>query len=120
MPRTAQERELLALTDSLPRLLFWIYPSGGGEMSEETLTFNLTVAERDFLLEAVGPYLDDELIQLLRIAELKGEDLAISMTDADIDYLLGFIAAEANHAEDEEYEEQLDAIYNRIQRMTGV
>jgi hypothetical protein len=89
-------------------------------MSTEKLTFNLTVAERDFLLEAVGLYLEDDLIQQLKFAELKDEELVISMTDTDIDYLLGYVAAEANHAEDEEYREQLDAIYNRIQRMTGV
>ncbi len=89
-------------------------------MSTEKLTFKLTVAERDFLLEAVGLHLEDDLIQQLKVAELKGEELAISMTDTDIDYLLGFIAAEANHAEDDEYEDQLDVIYHRIQRMTGV
>jgi hypothetical protein len=89
-------------------------------MSKEELTFNLTVEERDFLLEAVGLYIEDELIEHLQNADLKNDVVVISMTAADIDYLLGFIAAEANHSEDQEYEERLDEIYVRIQDMTGV
>ena len=71
-------------------------------------------------MDAVGPYIEDELIEPMRIAELIDGKLAISMSAVDIDLLLGYIAAEANHADDEEYENRLDTIYQRIQRMTGV
>ena len=94
-----------------------MYFLSGREMGEEILTFNLTVEDRDFLLEAVGLYIEDELIEHLQNAELMNDVVVISMSATDIDYILGFIAAEANHTEDEENEERLEAIYDHIQEM---
>ena len=72
----------------------------------------LSPAERDLVLEHTfaGPNLTERL-KLARVAETK---LAVRYTLDDLDELIGYVAAEANHTEDAALQEALDALYQRI------
>jgi len=71
--------------------------------------------ERDLVVEHTfaGP----NLIERLRLARVVGTRLAVGYTLDDLDELLGYIAAEANHTEDEALRDELDALYARLQEV---
>ncbi len=73
----------------------------------------LTTRERDLVLEHTfaGP----NLTERLRLAPVSGAHLVVKYTMDDLDELLGYIAAEANHSEDKALEDELDALYERLE-----
>ena len=73
-----------------------------------------TLAERDLIVEHTfaGPDLTDRL----QLAPVKGTTVAVKYTLDDLDELLGYIAAEANHTENVKLEKQLDKIWGRLQK----
>ena len=73
----------------------------------------LTLREREFLLSHTfaGP----NLTERLQLATVAGTKLAVGYTLDELDELLGYIAAEANHTEDEGLQGELDALYERVQ-----
>ena len=69
-------------------------------------------AERDLVLEHTfaGP----NLTERLRVADVAGSKLAVRYTLDDLDELIGYVAAEANHTEDLALQAELDALYQRL------
>jgi hypothetical protein len=69
-------------------------------------------AERDLVLEHTfaGP----NLTERLRVAGVAGSKLAVRYTLDDLDELIGYVAAEANHTEDLALQEALDALFERL------
>ncbi|PYN40462.1 MAG: hypothetical protein DME00_34430 [Candidatus Rokuibacteriota bacterium] len=70
--------------------------------------------ERVLMLEHTftGP----ELTTVLRSAQLKTGKYRVRYTLDDLDELLGFVAAEANHSTDKRLRKELDALYARVRR----
>jgi hypothetical protein len=70
--------------------------------------------ERVLVLEHTfaGP----ELTTALRRAQLESDQYMIRYTLNDLDELLGFVAAEANHSTDKKLRKELDALYVRVRR----
>jgi len=72
----------------------------------------LTPRERELVVEhsLAGSSLTDRL----RMAPVSGTKLAVRYTLDDLDELVGYIAAEANHTVDKELQDELDALYLRL------
>jgi len=70
--------------------------------------------ERVLVLEhtSAGP----ELTTALRRAQLESGKYMVRYTLDDLDELLGFVAAEANHATDKRLRKELDGLYERVRR----
>ncbi len=70
--------------------------------------------ERVLVLEHTftGP----ELTTALRRAQLESGAYVVRYTLDDLDELLGFVAAEANHAKDKKLRKELDVLYARVRR----
>src|SRR6266404_7779202 len=70
--------------------------------------------ERALVLEHTftGP----ELSTALRRAQLEAGKYVIRYTLDDLDELLGFVAAEANHSTDKKLRKELDALYVKVRR----
>ena len=71
-----------------------------------------TTQERDLIVDHTftGP----DLTQRLQIAEIKGKHLIAKYSMYDLDELIGFIAAEANHTDDKKIEKKLDRLFYRL------
>ena len=59
----------------------------------------------------VGP----EVTGPLRMAVVKGRKLVVKLTPDDLDEIIGYIAAEANHTDDRKLQKELDHLYERLQ-----
>ncbi|MGH9894361.1 MAG: hypothetical protein ACREA0_20730 [bacterium] len=57
-----------------------------------------------------------ELTAALRRAQLEAGNHVVRYTLDDLDELLGFVAAEANHSTDKKLRKELDALYVRVRR----
>ena len=70
--------------------------------------------ERALVLEhtLTGP----ELTTVLRRAQLEAGKHVVRYSLDDLDELLGFVAAEANHSTDKKLRKELDALYARVRR----
>ncbi len=71
-----------------------------------------TTQERDLIVDHTftGP----DLTQRLQIAEIRGKHLIAKYSMYDLDELIGFIAAEANHTDDKKIEKKLDRLFYRL------
>jgi hypothetical protein len=74
-----------------------------------------TPQERNLILDHT--FADPWLTKLLKLAEIKGKHLVVKYPIHDLDDLLGFIAAEANHTEDRKLEKQLDRLFDKLTRI---
>ena len=79
-------------------------------MNEIEIKF--TTQERDLIIDHTftGP----NLTQRLQIAEIKGKYLIAKYSMYDLDELIGFIAAEANHTDDKKIEKKLDRLFDKL------
>jgi hypothetical protein len=79
-------------------------------MNEIEIKF--TPQERDLILDHsfAGP----DLTKRLQIAEIKGKHLIVVYSIYDLDELIGFIAAEANHTDDKKIEKKLDKLFEKL------
>jgi hypothetical protein len=79
-------------------------------MNEIEIKF--TTQERDLIIDHTftGP----NLTQRLQIAEIKGKYLITKYSMYDLDELVGFIAAEANHTDDKKIEKKLDRLFDKL------
>ena len=68
--------------------------------------------ERALVLEHT--FTRPELSAALRRAQLEAGKYVIRYTLDDLDELLGFVAAEANHSTDKKLRKELDALYARV------
>ena len=69
--------------------------------------------ERDLVIEET--FAGQNLTDRLRLARVVGPRLAVGYTLDDLDELVGYVAAAANHTEDEALRDELDALYARLQ-----
>ncbi|MBW2072756.1 MAG: hypothetical protein JRI89_16075 [Deltaproteobacteria bacterium] len=69
--------------------------------------------EKSLILEHtfVGPDLTDQF----ELASEKEGKIIVKYTLDELEELLGFIAAEANHTEDSRLQKELDELYDRLQ-----
>ncbi len=72
----------------------------------------LSPLQRDLIL--AHTFIDPELQQRLRVAEVDGASIVARLTLDDLDDLLGHVAAEANHSKDATLRRRLDMIYQRL------
>ena len=79
-------------------------------MNEIEIKF--TTQERDLIIDHTftGP----DLTKRLQIAEIKGTRLIVKYSIYDLDELIGFIAAEANHTDDKKIQKKLDKLYDKL------
>jgi hypothetical protein len=84
-----------------------------GDMEQIEIKF--TEQEKELIIDHTfaGP----DLTNKLKIAEIKGKHLIAKYTIYDLDELIGFIAAEANHTEDKKLEKKLDKLFERVSRI---
>jgi Mg2+ and Co2+ transporter CorA len=83
------------------------------EMDE--IEIKITPEERDLILDLT--FADEVLTDRLKIAEMRGKHLVARYSISDLDDLIGFIAAEANHAEDKKLQKKLDRLIDKLERM---
>ncbi len=81
-------------------------------MNEIEIKF--TPQERDLIIDHT--FADPGLTKRLKIAAIKGKHLITKYSIHDLDDLLGFIAAEANHTEDKKLEKNLDKLFEKLSR----
>jgi hypothetical protein len=65
---------------------------------DQRVELSLTPRDRALVCDSIGT--DDHLLAPLRLAEVRGATLVVRYTLDDLDELLGYVAAEANHAKD--------------------
>ena len=58
----------------------------------------------------VGP----EVTGPLRMVVVKGKKLIVKLTLDDLDEIIGYIAAEANHTDDKKLQKEFDHLYERL------
>ena len=80
--------------------------------SDTPVKVRLTPRERELIL--AHTFAGPNLTKRLRLAEVAGTRLTVDYTLDDLDELVGFIAAEANHAEDARLQHELDALYEHL------
>lgn len=81
----------------------------------EDIEIKFTSKERDLILDHT--FADADLTDRLRIAEIRGKHLIAKFDYHDLEDLLGFIAAEANHSKDKKLQNQLDRLYERLTKI---
>ena len=81
----------------------------------DEIEIKFTPKERDLILDHTCA--DLELTKRLEIAEIKGKHLITKYSIDLLDDLLGYIASEANHTEDQKLEKKLDKLYERLSRI---
>jgi hypothetical protein len=80
---------------------------------DEKITVRMTTRDRSLLLEQT--FADPEYAKRLRPAS-GGKGLVGEYTLDDLEDMLGYIAAEANHTEDKKLQRALDSLYDRLLR----
>ncbi len=58
-----------------------------------------------------------DLTKRLQIAEVRGKHLITKYSTYDLEELIGYIAAEANHTDDKSIQKKLDGLYERLDRI---
>lgn len=81
---------------------------------DQVVDIPFSLAERQLVLEHT--FADPELTAALQIAEVKGKSLVAKYTLDDLDELLGYIAAEANHSKDKKLERELHRLFSRLRK----
>ena len=85
---------------------------------DEPIDIWLTPAERELILNHT--LADDDLVARLRGAkQVEHGKIVVKYTPDELNELLEFIAAEANHTEDRGLERRLDNLYDRLEGIEG-
>ena len=84
-------------------------------MNEIEVETKFTPQERDLIIDHTFTGLD--LTQRLQIAEIRGKYLIVKYTTYDLEELIGYIAAEANHTDDKKIGKKLDRLFERLTRI---
>lgn len=79
-------------------------------MNEVVIRF--TREERDLIIDHT--FADPDLTKRLQIAEIKGKYLIVKYSSYDLEELIGFIAAEANHTVDRKTGKKLDQLFEKL------
>jgi hypothetical protein len=75
----------------------------------------LTLKERDLILNCM--ILENHLIEMFKIALIKNNQLSIDFTLDELEDLLGYIAAEANHSDDKKLVSRLEKLYDKFDEL---
>jgi len=80
---------------------------------DESIPIEITSDQRDLILNHTfaGP----DLTERLEVAPLSDTKIVAGYTLSDIDELMGYIAAEANHSKDRKLRRKLDRLYDYLQ-----
>jgi hypothetical protein len=78
----------------------------------EQINIKLAEFERDLIIDET--FVEQEHVDLLKNVIPKSGYITVSLTLDDLDFILGHIAASANHAEDRDLESLLDDLYDRL------
>ena len=81
----------------------------------EQIEIKFTEQERELIIDHT--FAGSDLTNNLKISEIKGKHLIAKYTIYDLDELIGFIAAEANHTEDKKLQKKLDKLFERLSRI---
>ncbi len=79
----------------------------------KNLTVKLTLNERNLILNET--FADDDLTDRLKIAEVKNGQITAEYSEDDLEFLIGYVAAEANHARNKSLEKRLDNLFDKLQ-----
>src|SRR5207253_1092380 len=101
----ASMHSLLSASGIVPQNRKRIPPGG-------RIALELNAGERELILNHT--FADDDLTNRLRVVRRADEQPVYSFTLDDLDELAGYVAAEANHANDRKLQKELSALYARI------
>ena len=81
----------------------------------DEIEIKFTPQERDLIIDHTftGP----DLTKRLQIAEVRGKHLIAKYSTYDLEELIGYIAAEANHTDDKKTGKKLDRLFERLTRI---
>jgi len=75
----------------------------------------LKLSNRECKLILERTFADDDLTAPLRVAPASSKTSVYSFTLDDLEELMGYVAAEANHAKDKNLQKELDHLFERMQ-----
>jgi hypothetical protein len=81
----------------------------------QKIIVTLTLKERDLILNCI--FLENYLIEMLKIALIKNNQIIIPFTVDELEDLLGYIAAEANHSDDINLVNRLEKLYDKLDEL---
>ena len=81
----------------------------------QKIMVTFTLNERDLILNCM--VLENYLIEMFKIAIIKNNQISIHFTIDELEDLLGYIAAEANHADDKKLVNRLEKLYDRLDEL---
>ena len=79
---------------------------------DEQIKIELAEFERDLIID--DTFVEQEYIDLLKNSIPQSGYITVSLTLEDLDFMVGHIAASANHAEDKDLESLLDELYDHL------
>jgi len=79
---------------------------------DEKVPLKLSARERELILEHT--FADDELTAPLCIAPASNKASVYCFTLDDLEELMGYVAAEANHAKNKKLQKELDHLFERM------
>ena len=85
------------------------------KMQMNEIEIKFTPEERDLIIDHTFAGLD--LTKRLQLVEIKGKYLIANYSTYDLEDLIGFIAAEANHTDDKKTGKKLDRLCERLTRI---
>lgn len=80
---------------------------------ENRIKIKLTTEERALIINKT--FADPGLLEPLEKGQVKDDLITVYYAPLDLEELLGFIAAEANHTEDKVLEETLDSLHDKLE-----
>jgi DNA-binding MarR family transcriptional regulator len=83
----------------------------------ERIPIRLSDRDRNLILNCT--FVGGDLERRIRIATADGSGVVVNLTLDDLDELLGFVAAEANHSKDPRMAKQLYKLHERLQQIEG-
>src|SRR5947199_4134156 len=84
---------------------------------DERVPIRLSDRDRDLILNRT--FAGGDLERRIRVATADGLGVVVNLTLDDLDELLGFVAAEANHSKDPRMAKQLYKLHERLQHIEG-
>lgn len=78
----------------------------------DNIQVRVSLKERDLILNYT--LADPSLTDRLKMAMTKSKRLVVSYSLDELDELIGYIAAEANHTDDEKLRDLLDRLFGRL------
>jgi hypothetical protein len=81
----------------------------------ELITVILSQRERDLIADHT--LADPDYSNRFRTTEKNGTTLSAHFTTDELDDLLGYVAAEANHSKSKKIERELDKLYSKLEEL---